>query len=58
MKLTIKKILITEKVGYISSHIDEHLIKNATNKVIILNNLITGHKKLINKKTKFINNCL
>jgi UDP-glucose 4-epimerase len=54
MKLVIKNILITGGAGYIGSHVAELLIKNTTNKVIILDNLITGHKKLINKKAKFI----
>ena len=46
-------ILITGGAGYIGSHIVEQLIKNKRN-VIILDNLVTGYKKLINKKAKFI----
>jgi UDP-glucose 4-epimerase len=46
-------ILITGGAGYIGSHIVEQLIKNKKN-VIILDNLVTGYKKLINKKAKFI----
>ena len=46
-------ILITGGAGYIGSHIAEQLIKNKKN-VIILDNLVTGYKKLINKKAKFI----
>ena len=46
-------ILITGGAGYIGSHIVERLIKN-NKKVIILDNLNTGHKKLINKKASFI----
>ncbi len=46
-------ILITGGAGYIGSHIVERLIKNKI-KVIILDNLNTGHKKLINKKAFFI----
>ena len=46
-------ILITGGAGYIGSHIVEQLIKNKE-KVIILDNLVTGYKKLINKKAKFI----
>ena len=48
-----KNILVTGGAGYIGSHIVEHLIKNKE-KVIILDNLVTGYKKLINKKAKFI----
>ena len=48
-----KNILITGGAGYIGSHIVEQLIKNKQN-VIILDNLVTGYKKLINKKAKFI----
>ena len=47
-------ILITGGAGYIGSHIVEQLVKTKS-KIIILDNLITGHKKLINKKAKFIN---
>ena len=46
-------ILVTGGAGYIGSHIVEQLIKNKE-KVIILDNLVTGYKKLINKKAKFI----
>ena len=46
-------ILITGGAGYIGSHIVEQLVENKQ-KVIILDNLVTGYKKLINKKAKFI----
>ena len=46
-------ILITGGAGYIGSHIVELLIKNKK-KVIILDNLKTGYKSLINKKADFI----
>ena len=46
-------ILITGGAGYIGSHITEQLIKRK-NKVIIIDNLKTGSKKLIYKKTIFI----
>ena len=47
-----ENILVTGGAGYIGSHIVEQLLK--TNKrVIIVDNLSTGHKKLINKKAKF-----
>lgn len=45
-------ILITGGAGYIGSHIVEQLVKK--NNVIILDNLSTGNKKLINKKAIFI----
>ena len=56
MKNNTKKnnILITGGAGYIGSHIVEHLLKNKKNNIIIYDNLITGSKKLINKKAKFI----
>ena len=50
----IKNILITGGAGYIGSHISELLIKNKK-KVIIIDNLTTGFKRLINKKAKFYN---
>ena len=46
-------ILVTGGAGYIGSHIVELLIKKKSN-VIIIDNLSTGYKKLINKKSKFI----
>ena len=48
----IKNILITGGAGYIGSHISEVLIKNKKN-IFIIDNLSTGHRKLINKKAKF-----
>ena len=41
-----ESILITGGAGYIGSHIVENLVKT-NNKIIILDNLITGYKKLI-----------
>ena len=49
----INNILITGGAGYIGSHIVEQLVKTKLN-VIILDNLVTGFKRLINKKAKFI----
>ena len=50
----IKNILITGGAGYIGSHIAEILIKKKKN-IIIVDNLSTGFKKLINKKSHFHN---
>jgi len=47
------KILVTGGAGYIGSHIVEQLISKK-NSVVILDNLKTGYKKLINKKAVFI----
>ncbi len=49
----IKNILVTGGAGYIGAHLIEILIKEKKN-VFILDNLSTGHKKLIIKKAKFI----
>ena len=46
-------ILITGGAGYIGSHITEQLIDRKYN-IIILDNLTTGHKRLINKEAIFI----
>ena len=46
-------ILITGGAGYIGSHIVEQLI-NSKNNIIIIDNLVTGYKRLINKRAKFI----
>ena len=53
MAINMTRILVTGGAGYIGSHIVEQLIKNKK-KVIILDNLVTGYKKLINKKANFI----
>ena len=49
----IENVLITGGAGYIGSHIAEQLVQKKN--IIILDNLITGYKRLINKKAKFIN---
>ena len=46
-------ILVTGGAGYIGSHIIELLTRKSKN-IVILDNLSTGYKKLINKKSKFI----
>ena len=48
-----ENILITGGAGYIGSHIVEELIKQKKN-VFVLDNLVTGFKRLINKKASFI----
>ena len=53
MKFNDNKILVTGGAGYIGSHIVEILVRKKFN-VVILDNLSTGNKKLINTKAKFI----
>ena len=48
----IKNILVTGGAGYIGSHIIEILIKKRKN-ILIVDNLTTGNKRLINKKALF-----
>jgi len=50
----IKNILITGGAGYIGSHVAEILFKDNKN-IFIVDNLSTGFKNLINKKTLFYN---
>ena len=47
-------ILVTGGAGYIGSHIVERLLKKKSKNIFVLDNLSTGHKKLIHKKSKFI----
>ncbi len=47
-----ENILITGGAGYIGSHVVESLIKKNYN-VIVIDNLSTGYKRLLNKKVKF-----
>ena len=49
----INNILITGGAGYIGSHIVEKLVKKNIN-IFILDNLVTGFKKLINNNVVFI----
>ena len=48
----VKNILITGGAGYIGSHVTEILLKKKK-KVFLIDNLSTGHRKLINKQAKF-----
>lgn len=48
-----KRVLVTGGAGYIGSHVVEILVKKKFD-VYIYDNLITGHKRLINKNAKFI----
>ena len=48
----VKNVLITGGAGYIGSHVTEILLKKYK-KVFLIDNLSTGHRKLINKKAKF-----
>ena len=47
-------ILLTGGAGYIGSHVSELLLKKKSNRVFILDNLSTGHRILIDKKSNFI----
>ena len=46
-------ILVTGGAGYIGGHIIELLVKKKSNNVFVLDNLSTGYKILVNKKSKF-----
>ena len=48
----VKNVLITGGAGYIGSHVTEILLQRYK-KVFLIDNLSTGHRKLINKKAKF-----
>ena len=49
-----KNILLTGGAGYIGSHVANYLLDRGL-KVTIIDNLSTGHKNLIPKKSKFYN---
>ena len=49
-----KKIIVTGGAGYIGSHVAEELAKSNINNVFLLDNLVTGYNRLINKKAHFI----
>jgi len=49
-----KNILVTGGAGYIGSHLINLLI-DKDYKVTVIDNLVTGYKKLVNKKAKFYN---
>ena len=46
-------ILVTGGAGYIGSHIVEQLLKTKA-RIVIIDNLVTGYRKLINKNAIFI----
>jgi len=52
-KLKKSNVLVTGGAGYIGSHVTEQLIKTKK-EVVILDNLKTGYKTLLNKKAKFV----
>ncbi len=54
MNIKNNRILITGGAGYIGSHVTELLV-NKKSKIFILDNLVTGFKKLINRKAIFLN---
>lgn len=49
-----KNILVTGGAGYIGSHLVNLLIEKDY-QVTVIDNLVTGYKKLVNKKAKFYN---
>jgi len=49
-----KNILVTGGAGYIGSHVVEQLAKSKSNNIILLDNLVTGFKRLINSKAIFV----
>jgi UDP-glucose 4-epimerase len=49
-----KNILVTGGAGYIGSHIVEQLVKKSFLKIFIVDDLSTGHKRLISKKANFL----
>ena len=49
-----KNIIITGGAGFIGSHLVNHLVNDRECNVIVVDNLITGQKKWINPKAKFI----
>ncbi len=50
----IKTILVTGGAGFIGSHVVDKLIAEKYN-VVVIDNLIAGHREYVNKKAKFIN---
>ena len=49
-----KNVLVTGGAGYIGSHIVEQLVKKSFLNIFIVDDLSTGHKRLISKKANFI----
>jgi UDP-glucose 4-epimerase len=49
----VEKIMITGGAGYIGSHLTYALANKKKKKIISIDNLSTGHKRLINKKSIF-----
>ncbi|MBI2054295.1 MAG: GDP-mannose 4,6-dehydratase [Candidatus Staskawiczbacteria bacterium] len=51
-KLTSKKIIVTGGAGFIGSHLANELIEQG-NKIVVIDNLSSGKKENLNKKSKF-----
>ena len=49
-----KNILVTGGAGYVGSHVVEQLVKKSFLNIFIVDDLSTGHKRLISKKANFI----
>jgi len=47
-------VVVIGGAGFLGSHLVDHLIEDRNCNVIVLDNLISGSKKFINKKAKFI----
>lgn len=46
-------VLVLGGAGYIGSHTVDRLVSNGKEEVVIVDNLVTGHKKALNPKAKF-----
>ena len=57
MKNNLEKVIITGGAGFIGSNLAEHLFKNGTKEILIVDDFSTGSMKNIEhlKKTNIIN---
>ncbi len=49
-----KNVCVIGGAGFLGSHLVDHLVEDRTCQVLVLDNLITGLRKHVNKKAKFL----
>lgn len=47
------KVIVTGGAGFLGSHLVDHLVEDRGCEVLVLDNLVAGHRKFVNKKAHF-----
>jgi nucleoside-diphosphate-sugar epimerase len=54
MEIRDSKCVVVGGAGFLGSHLVDHLIEDRSCEVLVLDNLISGHRKFVNKKAQFL----